>query len=184
MLLADSVGLALQVVLETLSPAERLAFVLHDMFDVPFEQIAQMVYRSPEAARQLASRARRRVRGAAPMPDTDLASQRKVVDAFFAAARGGDFDALVSVLDPDVVVRVDRPAAPLVVRGAQAVAGQALATAQPSAVIEPTLVNGAAGVIIRLNGRPVALLGFTVAQGRIAEIDAIVDPARLVRLGL
>jgi len=186
-LLADSVGLALLVVLDTLSPAERLAFVLHDMFDLPFEEIAPMVGRSPAAARQLASRARRRVRGAElPAPDPDLARQRGVVDAFFQAARGGDFDALVALLDPDVVLRSDyggrRPAAPLVTRGAAAVARQALLGALPGARLHPALVNGSAGVVIIVNGRPFAVLGFTVTKGRIAEIDAIADPDRVGRI--
>ena len=186
-LLADSVGLALLVVLDTLSPAERLAFVLHDMFDLPFEEIAPMVGRSPAAARQLASRARRRVRGAElPAPDPDLARQRGVVDAFFQAARGGDFDALVALLDPDVVLRSDyggrRPAAPLVTRGAAAVARQALLGALPGARLHPALVNGTAGVVIIVNGRPFAVLGFTVTKGRIAEIDAIADPDRVGRI--
>ena len=186
-LLADSVGLALLVVLDTLSPAERLAFVLHDMFDLPFEEIAPMVGRSPAAARQLASRARRRVRGAElPAPDPDLARQRGVVDAFFQAARGGDFDALVALLDPDVVLRSDyggrRPAAPLVTRGAAAIARQALLGALPGARLHPALVNGTAGVVIIVNGRPFAVLGFTVTKGRIAEIDAIADPDRVGRI--
>jgi RNA polymerase sigma factor (sigma-70 family) len=186
-LLADSVGLALLVVLDTLSPAERLAFVLHDMFDLPFEEIAPMVGRSPAAARQLASRARRRVRGAQlPAPDPDLARQRGVVDAFFQAARGGDLDALVALLDPDVVLRSDfggrRPAAPVVTRGAAAVARQALAAALPTARLHPALVNGSAGVVVTVNGRPFAVLGFTVTQGRIAEIDAIADPDRVRRV--
>jgi RNA polymerase sigma factor (sigma-70 family) len=186
-LLADSVGLALLVVLDTLSPAERLAFVLHDMFDLPFEEIAPMVGRSPAAARQLASRARRRVRGAElPAPDPDLARQRGVVDAFFQAARGGDFDALVALLDPDVVLRSDyggrRPAAPLVTRGAAAIARQALLGALPGARLHPALVNGTAGVVITVNGRPFAVLGFTVTNGRIAEIDAIADPDRVGRI--
>ena len=186
-LLADSVGLALLVVLDTLSPAERLAFVLHDMFDLPFEEIAPMVGRSPAAARQLASRARRRVRGAQlPAPDPDLARQRGVVDAFFQAARGGDFDALVALLDPDVVLRSDyggrRPAAPVVTRGAAAVARQALAGALPAARLHPALVNGAAGMVITVHGRPYAVLGFTVTVGRIAEIDAIADPDRVRRV--
>ena len=186
-LLADSVGLALLVVLDTLSPAERLAFVLHDMFDLPFEEIAPRVGRSPAAARQLASRARRRVRGAElPAPDPDLARQRGVVDAFFQAARGGDFDALVALLDPDVVLRSDyggrRPAAPLVTRGAAAVARQALLGALPGARLHPALVNGTAGVVIIVNGRPFAVLGFTVTKGRIAEIDAIADPDRVGRI--
>ncbi len=186
-LLADSVGLALLVVLETLSPAERLAFVLHDMFGLPFEEIAPMVGRSPAAARQLASRARRRVKGAEiPARDPDLARQRRVVDAFFLAARGGDFDALIGLLDPDVVLRADfgdrRPAAAKVVRGAAAVARQALLGALPAAHVRPALVNGAAGVVITVGGRPFAVMGFTVAQGKIVEIDAIADPERVGRL--
>jgi ketosteroid isomerase-like protein len=172
-------------VLDTLSPAERLAFVLHDMFDLPFDEIAPMVGRSPTAARQLASRARRRVRGA-ELPDPDLARQRDVVDAFFQAARGGDFDALVALLDPEVVLRSDfggrRPAAPAVTRGAPAVARQALLGALPGAHLHPALVNGAAGVVITVKGRPFAVLGFTVTDGRIAEIDAIADPDRVRRI--
>jgi RNA polymerase sigma-70 factor (ECF subfamily) len=183
-LLADSVGLALLVVLDTLSPAERLAFVLHDMFELPFEEIAPMVGRTPAAARQLASRARRRVKGAElPAPDPDLARQRDVVDAFFLAARGGDFDALVALLDPDVVLRSDfgarRPAASRVVHGAAAVARQALLAALPNAELHPALVNGAAGVVITVRGRPFAVMGFTVTDGRIVEIDAIADPERV-----
>jgi RNA polymerase sigma factor (sigma-70 family) len=186
-LLADSVGLALLVVLDTLSPAERLAFVLHDMFQLPFEEIAPMVGRSPAAARQLASRARRRVKGAeVPAPDPDLARQRAVVDAFFLAARGGDFDALVALLDPHVVLRSDfggrRPAAPRVVRGAEAVARQAHMAALPTAELHPALVNGAAGVVVTVGGRPFAVLGFTVAHGRIVEIDAIADPERVGKI--
>jgi RNA polymerase sigma-70 factor (ECF subfamily) len=188
-LLADSVGLALQVVLETLAPAERLAFVLHDMFGLPFEEIAPMVGRSPAAARQLASRARRRVRGAdVQASGSDVARQREIVDAFFAAAHRGDFDALVSVLDPDVVARIDggtaRPDASGVLRGAAAVAGQTLTIALPSAPKRPILVNGAAGVVITLAGRPVALMSFAISGGKITEIDAITDPARLARLNL
>jgi RNA polymerase sigma factor (sigma-70 family) len=186
-LLADSVGLALLVVLDSLSPAERLAFVLHDMFELPFDEIAPMVGRSPGAARQLASRARRRVRGAElPAPDPDLARQRAVVDAFFLAARGGDFDTLVSLLDPDVVLRSDfgarRPAAARVTRGAAAVARQALIGALPTAHLHPALVNGAAGVVVTVDGRPFAVLGFTVTDGRIVEIDAIADPGRVRRI--
>ena len=185
--LADSVGLALLVVLDTLSPAERLAFVLHDMFQLPFEEIAPMVGRSPTAARQLASRARRRVKGAdIPAPDPDLARQRDVVDAFFLAARGGDPDALVALLDPDVVLRADfgarRPAASRVVRGAAAVARQAVLGALPGADLHPALVNGAAGAVVTVGGRPFAVLGFTVAEGRILEIDAIADPERVRRV--
>ncbi len=188
-LLADSVGLALQVVLETLTPAERLAFVLHDMFDLPFDEIAPMVGRSPATARQLASRARRRVRGAdVQAPDPDVARQREVVDAFFAAAHRGDFDALVAVLDPDVVLRSDGgtayPDASLVLHGAAAVAGRALMVAQPSALKRPALVNGAAGVVVTMRGQPVAVMGFTVSRGKIAEIDVIIDPGRLLRLDL
>ncbi len=186
-LLADSVGLALLVVLDTLAPAERLAFVLHDVFELPFEEIAAMVGRSPVAARQLASRARRRVKGAnVPEPDPDLARQRAVVDAFFQAARGGDFDALVALLDPDVVVRGDfgptRPAASRVVRGATEVARQALLFAHPAAQLRPALVNGAAGVVVTVGGRPFSVMGFTVANGKIVEIDAIADPERVRRI--
>jgi len=182
--LADSVGLALLVVLDTLSPAERLAFVLHDMFQLPFEEIAPMVGRSSTAARQLASRARRRVKGAdLPAADPDLARQRDVVDAFFLAARGGDLGAL---LDPDVVLRADfgarRPAASRVVRGAAAVARQAVLGALPGADLHPALVNGAAGAVVTVGGRPFAVLGFTVAEGRILEIDAIADPERVRRV--
>jgi RNA polymerase sigma-70 factor, ECF subfamily len=188
-LLADSVGLALQIVLETLPPAERLAFVLHDMFDVPFDDIASMMGRSSTAARQLASRARRRVRGASvPAPDPDLARQRQVVDAFFTAAHNGDFDALVAVLDPDVVLRSDggeqRRAASLVRRGAAEVARSVLAVAQPSIVKRPALVNGAAGVVVVDQGQPLAVMGFTVAHGKVVAIDCVVDPERLARLDL
>jgi RNA polymerase sigma factor (sigma-70 family) len=183
--LADSVGLALLVVLETLTPAERLAFVLHDMFAVPFDEIAPMLGRSPTATRQLASRARRRVRGSAPAPDADVVRQREVVDAFFAAARGGDFDALVAVLDPDVVARTDGgPGASVIVRGAHVVAGRAMTFAQPSATLRPALVNGAAGVVITANGRLVSVMAFTVKDGKIVEIDALTDPARLRTLDL
>jgi RNA polymerase sigma factor (sigma-70 family) len=184
-LLADSVGLALLVVLDALSPAERLAFVLHDMFELPFDEIAPMVGRSPEAARQLASRARRRVKGAeVPTPDRDLARQRKVVDAFFRAARGGEFDALVSLLDPDVVLRADygawRPAWSGVFRGAEAVARQARFI--PGAQVQPAIVNGAAGALILVRGRPFAVMGFTVVDNRIVEIDAIAEPERVRRI--
>jgi RNA polymerase sigma-70 factor (ECF subfamily) len=187
-LLADSVGLALLVVLETLTPAERLAFVLHDMFGVPFDEIAPMVDRSPMAARQLASRARRRVRGAAPTPDGDLARQREVVDAFFAASRDGDFDALVAVLHPDVVLRSDggvmRPDASVVRRGAENVAGNALMFARLSPFVRPALVNGAAGAVVVPRGRPFSVMGFTVRDGKIVEIDVITDPERLAELDL
>jgi RNA polymerase sigma-70 factor (ECF subfamily) len=184
-LLADSVGLALLVVLDTLAPAERLAFVLHDMFGVPFDEIGGMVDRSPAAARQLASRARRRVQGAAPVPDADLAAQRRVVDAFFAAARDGDFDALVAVLHPDVVSRGDGgPGASAVVRGARQVAARALTFARLAPFVRPALVNGAAGAVVAPRGEPFSVLGFTVAGGRIVEIDAITDPERLRALDL
>ena len=186
-LLADSVSLALLVVLDTLSPAERLAFVLHDMFQLPFEEIAPMVGRSPQAARQLASRARRRVKSAdIPAPDPDLARQRQVVDAFYRAARGGDFDGLVALLDPNVVLRSDfgarRPAATKITHGAAAVASQALLGAVPGAELHPALVNGAAGVVITVRGRPFAVMGFTVADDKIIEIDAIADPDRVQRI--
>jgi RNA polymerase sigma factor (sigma-70 family) len=191
-LLADSVGLALLVVLDTLSPAERLAFVLHDMFDLPFEDIAGLAGRTPAAVRQLASRARRRVKGAGvPDPDPDLARQREVVDAFFAAARGGDFDALVAVLDPRVVLRADTgaalPEAALLIHGAEAVARQALTglarvISRPALHLHPALVNGAAGVIVTMRGRPVTVVGFTVTGGRIVEIDAIADAERVRRI--
>jgi RNA polymerase sigma factor (sigma-70 family) len=187
-LLADSVGLAMLVVLETLSPAERLAFVLHDMFAVSFEEIAPMVGRSPAAARQLASRGRRRVRGAAPAPDADPVRQRRVVDAFFAAARKGDFDALVALLDPDVVLRSDggaaRPSASLVIHGARAVAERAFTYARLSPFVRPALVNGAAGVVVAPRGRPFSVMGFTVRNDKIVEIDALSDPTRLRELDL
>jgi RNA polymerase sigma-70 factor, ECF subfamily len=181
--LADSVGLALLVVLDTLSPAERLAFVLHDMFGVPFEEVAPIVERTPAAARQLASRARRRVRGAAPTPDPDLARQREVVAAFLAAARAGDFDALLEVLDPDVVFRVDRgrgPRAQPPAVGAEAVAREVLSRGTRFAPLgRPAIVNGAAGVVIGPLERPAAVVGFTVAGGRIAAIDLIIDREKL-----
>lgn len=187
--LADSVGLALQVVLDTLAPPERLAFVLHDLFDLPFDEIAPMVGRTPAAARQLASRARRRVRGAdVRAPDPDIARQRQVVDAFFAAAHRGDLEALVAVLDPDVVVRSDGgtalPDASLVLRGAAAVAARTLTMAQPLAPKRPVLVNGAAGVVVTMDGRAVAVMAFSVSGGKIVEINAVVDPERLGRLDL
>ncbi|SCL38069.1 RNA polymerase sigma-70 factor, ECF subfamily [Micromonospora rhizosphaerae] len=187
-LLADSVGLALLVVLETLTPAERLAFVLHDMFAVPFEEIAPMIERSPAAARQLASRARRRVQGRAPAPDPDLRQQREVVDAFFAAARDGDFDALVAVLDPDVVLRADGGAArgrpTVVIHGARAVAGQALTFTRLAPFVRPALVNGAAGVVVAAGGRALSVMGFAVAHGKIVAIDVLSDPKRLADLDL
>jgi RNA polymerase sigma-70 factor (ECF subfamily) len=185
-LLADSVGLALLVVLQTLPPAERLAFVLHDMFAVPFEEIAPIVGRSATATRQLASRGRRRVQGVTPTPDTDRTRQRQVVDAFFAAARGGDFQALVALLDPDVVLRADLGASPGtgVIRGAENVAAQATMFAHPNRVARPALVNGAAGAVIVVDGHPVAVMGFTVSEGRIVAIDALGDPERVEQLDL
>jgi RNA polymerase sigma-70 factor (ECF subfamily) len=186
-LLADSVGLALLVVLDTLTPAERLAFVLHDMFDLPFDEIAPMVGRSPEAARQLASRARRRVKGAAvPQPDPDLDRQREVVNAFMAAARGGDLAALAALLDPDVVLRADfgRRRRPVVLRGVAAVVGQASAYTRLALVAEvvPALVNRVPGGVVMIEGKPFAVMGFTVRNGRIVEIDAIQDPERIERI--
>ena len=185
-LLADSVGLALLVVLETLAPPERLAFVLHDMFGVPFDEIASIVGCSPVAARQLASRARRRLQGSAPMPDADLNRQREVVDAFLAAGRGGDFDALIAVLDPDVVIRSDRgPGASRVTRGARAAAQQALMFSRLSGSVHRVLVNGAAGIVsLRPSGEPFSVMGFTIKSGKIVEIDVLGDPARLRRLDL
>jgi RNA polymerase sigma-70 factor, ECF subfamily len=188
-LLAEGVGLALLVVLDTLAPAERLAFVLHDMFAIPFEEIAPIVGRSPAAARQLASRARRRVQGAAPVPDPDLARQRAVVDAFFAAARAGDFAALLGVLDPEVVVRADAGAVPVgasrVFRGAAAVAEQALSFARGRGrLLQPVLVNGAAGAVVAPHRRLVAVMAFTVRGGKIVDIEVVADPQRLRRLDL
>lgn len=188
-LLADSVGLALLVVLETLTPAERLAFVLHDTFGMPFGEIASIVDRSPGAARQLASRARRRVRGATAVPDADPARQREVVDAFLAASRSGDFEALLAVLDPNIVLRVDaggaRQGVSRVVRGARAVAGQALTYVRFAPFARPALVNGAAGAVSRApDGRTFSVMGFTVVDGKIAEIDILADPERLGRLDL
>jgi RNA polymerase sigma factor (sigma-70 family) len=187
-LVAEGVGLALLVVLDTLAPAERLAFVLHDMFAVPYEEIAPILGRSTTAARQLASRARRRVQGAASVPDADLTRQREIVDAFLAAARGGNFQALLAVLDPDVVVRADRGAVPPGVsreaRGAAAVAEQALTFSSLAPFAKPALVNGAAGLIVAPRGRPFSVMGFTITGGRIVEIDILADPARLRQLDL
>jgi RNA polymerase sigma-70 factor (ECF subfamily) len=187
-LLADSVGLALLVVFDTLTPAERLAFVLHDMFAVPFDEIAPIVDRTPDAARQLASRARRRVQGSAAVPDVDIERQREVVAAFFAAAREGNFEALVAVLDPDVILRSDggagAPAFTGLMRGAEPVAGRALRFARPSSIVHPVLVNGAAGVVVTVKGRPISVIGFTVQRGRIVAIDALADPARIRTLDL
>ena len=181
-LLADSVGLALLVVLETLTPAERLAFVLHDMFAVPFEEIAPIVGRTPAAARQLASRARRRVQGATPRPDADLTKQREVVDAFLAAARAGDFEALISVLDPDVVFRIDRGPGRegMAVEGATPVARQVLSRGRRFAPLaRPAVVNGAAGVVVGPESSPIAVIGFTVSRHRIVAIDLIADAEKL-----
>jgi RNA polymerase sigma-70 factor (ECF subfamily) len=186
-LLGESVGLALLVVLETLTPAERVAFVLHDVFAVPFDEIAAIVETSTAAARQLASRARRRVR-TAPTPDVDLTRQREVVDAFFAASRNGDFAALVAVLDPDVVLRSDggalRASATMVIRGGNTLAGQAITFAAGAPFARPARVNGAAGVVIARDGRPLSVMGFVVRNGRIATIDVLADPARLAELDL
>ena len=186
-LLADSVGLALLVVLETLGPAERLAFVLHDVFAVPFDEIAPIIDRSPDAARKLASRARRRVRGA-PVPDAALEAQREVVDAFLAAAREGDFERLVSVLDPDVVLHADLgPSAPgdrYELHGVEAVAKQARTYSRLGLVIRPALVNGAAGVVTFREGEPFSVGAFTVRGGRIVEIDFLADPERVRQVDL
>ena len=188
-LLADAVGLALLVVLDALTPPERLAFVLHDLFAVPFDEIAPIIGRSPDATRQLASRGRRRVQGAElPDSDADVRRQRAVVDAFFAAARGGDFEALLAVLDPDVVVRSDggarRPAVTALYRGAEAVASRAMTFAQPTGNLEPVLVNGTVGVVVMLDGQPFSIMGFTVSNDKIIAIDALADPERLARLDL
>jgi RNA polymerase sigma-70 factor, ECF subfamily len=186
-LLADSVGLALLVVLETLTPRERLAFVLHDMFALPFDEIAPIVGCSPTATRQLASRARRRVQGA-PIPDPDLSRQWEVVEAFLAASRAGDFDALLQVLDPDVILRADRAVAAggsRELRGAAAVAAQALMFSRLAPFARPALVNGAAGgLVVTPQGQPFSVLGFTVTRGRIVEIDVFADPERLRLLDL
>ena len=185
-LIADSVGLALLVVLETLTPAERLAFVLHDMFAVPFDEIGAITGRSPAAARKLASRARRHVQGEAPVPDADLARQRTVVDAFFAASRDGDFDALVAVLDPDIVLRAEEAGGRShVIRGAREVAARAMRFQRMAPYVRPALVNGAAGVVVvPEDGRPFSVMGFTVTGGKVVAIDAIADPDRLAALDL
>jgi RNA polymerase sigma-70 factor, ECF subfamily len=185
-LLADSVGLAMLVVLETLSPPERVAFVLHDIFGMPFDEIAPVVDRSPEAARQLASRARRRVQGERTVPDADLATQRRAVDAFLAAARDGDFEGLLEILDPDVVLRVDvgPQGESIEVRGAQVVAGQAASFGQMGLNIRPALVNGVAGAVSTLDGEPFSVGALTVRGGKIVEIDILSDPARLRQLDL
>jgi RNA polymerase sigma factor (sigma-70 family) len=185
-LFADSVGLALLVVLDSLTPAERLAFVLHDLFGVPFEEIAVLLDKTPAAARQLASRARRRVRGGAPTPDPDLARQREVVDAFFAASRDGDFERLLTALHPDVVLRSDggarRPQLTMVLQGSAGVARQALASSRLSPYSQPVLVNGAAGVVVAPHGRLQFVMSFTVTDGKIVAIDVLADPERLDRL--
>ena len=185
-LLADSVGLALLVVLETLTPAERLAFVLHDLFAMPFDEIAAVVGRTEPATRQLASRARRRVQGAAPTPDRDRARQREVIDAFLTAARGGDIEGLLAVLDPDVVVRSDggalRPSS--VVRGSEAVARGAVVFAQIAELTRPALVNGAVGAVAMAHGRPLSVAAFTVVGGKVARLDILSDPERLARIDL
>ena len=186
-LLADQVGLALLVVLETLTPAERLAFVLHDVFAVPFDEIAPIVDRTPTATRQLASRARRRVQGSPTEPDVDLRRQQEVVDAFLAASRAGDFGRLVAILDPDAIVRADygpRAAARLETHGAEAVAEQAMLFRRFASGARRALVNGAAGLVVFTGQRPYAVLGFTVRGDRIAEIDILADPARLARIDL
>ena len=184
-LLADSVGIALQVVLETLSPAERLAFVLHDMFAVPFDEIAAMLQRSPEATRQLASRARRRVREAAPAPDPDLTRQQTVVEAYFAASREGDLDALVAVLDPDVVLRAHRrDGDPLVLHGARRVAQGAITARRFAPYVRPALINGAAGVVAFDGDRPFAVLAFTVIDDRAIAIDVFNDPELVAKLDI
>src|SRR5690349_2823236 len=186
--LADSVGLALLVVLESLNAPERLAFVLHDLFAVPFEEIAPMLDRSPAAVRQLASRARRRVQGQAPAPDPDVRKQRVVVDAFFAAARDGDFEALVAVLDPDVVLRADgggarnRPS--VVLHGARTVAGNAVLATRLAPLVHPVLINGTAGIVAVVAGKVFSVMAFTVAGGRIVEIDVLYDPKRLEQLNV
>jgi RNA polymerase sigma factor (sigma-70 family) len=186
--LADSVGLALLIVLGTLAPAERLAFVLHDMFAVPFEKIAPMIDRTPAAARKLVSRARHRVQGQAPVPERDRTRQREIVDAFFAAAHDGDFDRLIAVLHPEVVLRTDggpqRPGASVAIKGARAVAARAVTFAQLAPYRKPALVNGAVGVVVMSDGRPFSVMGFTVAGGRIVAIDVLSDPDRLRYLDL
>jgi RNA polymerase sigma-70 factor (ECF subfamily) len=186
-LLADSVGLALLVVLDALTPAERLAFVLHDVFAVPFDEIAAALHRSRAAAQQLASRARRRVRQSRE-PDPDLVRQREVVDAFFTASRDGDFEALIAMLDPDVELRIDggrpREKASRVVRGGRAVARHTATYSTLYPHVRPALVNGAAGAVVAPGGRLFSVMGFTVADGKITQIDALIDPARLTQLDL
>ena len=186
MLVADSVGIALMIVLQTLSPAERLAFVLHDLFAVPFDEIAPILGRTSASTRQLASRARRRVEGAAPAADTDPARKREVVDAFLTASRGGDFDALLAVLDPDVVARSDggtlRPS--LLRRGAQEVASQAITFARIAEAARPVLINGSPGVVSVADGRVVSVMAFTIRGGRITALDILTDPERLAGIDI
>ncbi|ULP40901.1 sigma-70 family RNA polymerase sigma factor [Mycobacterium lentiflavum] len=185
-MLADAVGLALFVVLDTLAPPERLAFVLHDVFAVPFDEIAPIVERTPEATRKLASRARRRIRDADPLPDPDIAAQREAVDAFFAAGRSGDFDRLVSVLHPDVVLRGDfgSGAGLFHAEGASSVAELARGYAAPEREVRAAIVNGAAGGVVFVTGRPTAIMAFVVRDGVIAAIDVLADPERIARLDL
>lgn len=185
-MLADAVGLALFVVLDTLPPAERLAFVLHDVFAVPFDKIAPIVERSPQTTRKLASRARQRIRDAEPVPDVDLVAQHRVVDAFFAAGRSGNFDRLVSVLDPDVMLRGDfgPAAAGFCAQGASSVAKLARAYAGPERAARPAIINGAAGAVVFVSGRASAVMGFVVRDGRITAIDVLADPQRLTKLDL
>ncbi|MCV7076778.1 sigma-70 family RNA polymerase sigma factor [Mycobacterium szulgai] len=185
-LLADAVGLALFVVLDTLGPAERLAFVLHDVFAVPFDQIAPIVERSPETTRKLASRARQRIQEAEPLPDGDLTAQHEAVDAFFAAGRSGNFDRLVSVLHPDVVLRGDfgPPAAGFRAEGAAAVAKLARSYAGPEREVRNATINGAAGAVVFVSGHPAAVMAFVVRDGRITAIDVLADPQRLAKLNL
>jgi len=187
-LLADSVGLALLVVLDRLNPAERLAFVLHDLFDLSFDEIAQIVGRTPAATRQLASRARRQVRGVAIAPEADLAQQREVVTNFLAALRKGDFEGLVAVLDPDLVVRIDKSAlpsgAPAEVHGARNWAGQAITFSRNARFVQPALVDGAVGIVLAPQGRLLRALRFTITNGKIARIDIVADPERLHQLDL
>jgi RNA polymerase sigma-70 factor, ECF subfamily len=187
--LADSIGLAMLVVLENLSPAERVAFFLHDMFGVPFSEIGEITGRAPDAARQLASRARRRVRGSAPPPDADIAEQQRVVDAFLAAARAGDFEALLEVLDPDVVFRVHAPegerrAEGLAASGAKEVAERVITRGRPFArVVRPAMVNGAPGTVAERDGKILGAMACTVRNGRIATMDLVIDPERFRRSG-
>ncbi|MEV8451362.1 sigma-70 family RNA polymerase sigma factor [Streptomyces sp. NPDC052095] len=185
-LVADSVGIALMVVLDTLSPAERLAFVLHDMFDVPFDEIARILGRAAASTRQLASRARRRVQGVAPAADTDVARKREVVNAFVTASRSGDFEALLTVLDPEVVARSDGGTlVPSILRrGAADVASQAITFARFAADARPVLVNGTPGVVSFTEDRPLSVMSFTIRDGRITGLDILTDPSRLVALGL